>query len=184
MPDPDAVYSQEEIRLNVNCVGREIIYEAFGCRTQIDDAWQKGSISKKRLALFIQQPNSQAPSTKRKKQEQAIFENNCSNNERESKIKYWKFKTQLQVAATMLKKCWKDYDEEGQHPRAFVLCSVSQLTPDGMSDEEDGVEGGQSVKYVYDLDFHHPGFRFLFEKVNSIWRREPTVFIQTGQKSI
>lgn len=79
-------------------------------------------------------------------------------------------------------------EETGEIQRAQfwreVLECVEILTVDGMSDEEDGTEGDESVRLVKDLDYRHPDFRKLFKKVDNVRTKNSSIFKNTGRKRI
>lgn len=88
------------------------------------------------------------------------------------------------IASVMIQVC----EEKGEIQRAQfwreVLESVEILTVDGMSDEEDGTEGDESVRLVKVLDYRHPDFRKLFKKVDDVRMKDSSIFRNTGRKRL
>lgn len=77
-------------------------------------------------------------------------------------------------------------EEKGDIQRAQfwrdVLEAIEVLTVGGMSDEEDGVEGNESVRLVKDVDYRHPDFRKLFRKVDDVRTKNTSIFKNVGRK--
>lgn len=84
----------------------------------------------------------------------------------------------------MIEACEQKGDDQGLKFWRDVLSAVDILTVDGMSDEEDGIDGDEQVRYVKDLDFRHPDFRTLLKKVDKTRTTETTIFTRIGRKSL
>ncbi|KIK50651.1 hypothetical protein GYMLUDRAFT_252796 [Collybiopsis luxurians FD-317 M1] len=79
----------------------------------------------------------------------------------------WKFKCRQSIATAEQQCCRENGDAEGEECWGFVLYAVDVLQIDRMSDEEDGEEEGEAVKWVLGLDFCRREFRYLFHRVDS-----------------
>jgi hypothetical protein len=84
----------------------------------------------------------------------------------------------------MIEACEQKGDKQGLKFWRDILVALDILTIDGMSDEEDGIDMDEQVRYVKDLDFRHPDFRTLFKKVDKTRTTETTIFTKTGRKSL
>ncbi|KAK7019362.1 hypothetical protein VNI00_018106 [Paramarasmius palmivorus] len=227
---------RNEIQNTLNSLGRQIIYDAFGCN--ITDA-SRCSISLDRLARYHEDPQLYGPGTLAEKLDlnghtleemkmspwnQSLIHRLAMKAQREvispqfagldwhqffqerihrilrsaaargtdvdqrayaerdlSPARHRKLQYRMQIAATMQKYSREANDEKMQDLWAFVLRSLSQLNADGMSDEEEGIECDEQVTFVHDLDFRHPDFRRLFEKVDDTRSLEKDIFNQSGR---
>ncbi|KAK7029490.1 hypothetical protein VNI00_014523 [Paramarasmius palmivorus] len=97
-------------------------------------------------------------------------------------VRHRKFQFRMETAATMLAFSREDDNEEDQDLWAFVLRAVAGLRPDGMSDEEEGIDGEETISYVHNIDFRHPDFRLLFDEVDRTRLIEKDAFVQAGRK--
>ncbi|KAL0063782.1 hypothetical protein AAF712_009339 [Marasmius tenuissimus] len=93
-----------------------------------------------------------------------------------------KFQRRLRMAGVMLNKSRAERDEDAVDFWAYVLRALSTLTPDGMSDEEDGFDStsGRPIKIVSTLEFRHPDFCKLFGWVDNVRFTRKDTFVQAG----
>ncbi|THU92393.1 hypothetical protein K435DRAFT_862495 [Dendrothele bispora CBS 962.96] len=93
-----------------------------------------------------------------------------------------KFTRRQQICTIMVEAALEEGDEGKAKLWADVLQCMQVLTADGMSEEENGEEDGELVRYVYELDFRHPEFQSLFNFVDRMRESQKTVFNTTGRK--
>lgn len=84
-----------------------------------------------------------------------------------NKILLQKVKRRQAIATLEQQACKDNGDQDGDDAWGFILYALGALEIDGMSDEEDGEEDGETVKEVLDLDFRRNELRFLFRSVDS-----------------
>ncbi|KAF5342748.1 hypothetical protein D9758_015910 [Tetrapyrgos nigripes] len=75
-------------------------------------------------------------------------------------------------------------DEDGFEFWNDTLRLITSLTEDGMSDEEDAVEGEQRVKAVQRVESRLPAFDNVLEFVDNLQEDEPMVFHSAGRKRL
>ncbi|KAJ3970635.1 hypothetical protein EV361DRAFT_801685, partial [Lentinula raphanica] len=94
-----------------------------------------------------------------------------------------KFERRISIATIMAETSQDRGDAQRATFWSDVILSLNLLTVDGMSDEEDSVDSGnQSIRIVKDLDFRHPDFRLLFQRVDQTRTAEPMIFGKAGRK--
>ncbi|KAE9389252.1 hypothetical protein BT96DRAFT_835148 [Gymnopus androsaceus JB14] len=96
-----------------------------------------------------------------------------------------KFTTRRQIASVMLETALSANDRDGVELWSFVLRCVTQLTEDGMSEEEDTVEGDEPVKAVLGIDFRHLAVRDLMQMVDDTRTGDSLgPFVRAGRRRI
>ncbi|KIK53115.1 hypothetical protein GYMLUDRAFT_63880 [Collybiopsis luxurians FD-317 M1] len=80
-----------------------------------------------------------------------------------------KFTSRQEVASIMLQLARSSNDQKGIEVWSYILLCLAELTQDGLSDEEDDLEGNEQIRLVADLDFRHPDLHLLFQKVDHTW---------------
>lgn len=93
-----------------------------------------------------------------------------------------KFARRQAIASVMIEVCDEKGNVQGTQFWRDVLEAIDILTAGGMSDEEDGADGNESVKLVKDMDYRHPDFRKLFKEVDNVRTKNPSIFRNAGRK--
>ncbi|KAE9383036.1 hypothetical protein BT96DRAFT_844686, partial [Gymnopus androsaceus JB14] len=95
-----------------------------------------------------------------------------------------KCKRRQQIASIMLDLAHRNHNTAGIELWSFVLKAVTALKSDGMSDEEsdDGNGSDGPNRKVLDIDFRHPDFQELLQKVDCVPKMAPQIFNRSGRK--
>ncbi|KAK7434700.1 hypothetical protein VKT23_020064 [Stygiomarasmius scandens] len=93
-----------------------------------------------------------------------------------------KFDRRQQTCSAMMDFAHKQGDVKDLAFWASLLTCTEVLTVNGMSDEEDGIDAGEVIKLVSELDFRHPDFHPIFSLIDSTRESEDEIFTSVGRK--
>ncbi|KAL0569286.1 hypothetical protein V5O48_012688 [Marasmius crinis-equi] len=96
--------------------------------------------------------------------------------------RFVKWDRRMHTSIVMTKKSRERGDEEALAAWHYIGRATHEMGPAGMSDEEDGEEGGEIVKLVHGVEFRHPLYRDVFEMSDQTRYLEPEVFKKKGRR--
>ncbi|KAL1697921.1 hypothetical protein EV121DRAFT_274774, partial [Schizophyllum commune] len=108
------------------------------------------------------------------------------------RVRQWKFDTRLAVAHNMLRaaRVLSELDQADAVSIAQIqlptweeaVIAMELLDVDGMSDEEDGRDGDEAVRLVYDVAFRSPRLRRFLLALDEAREAETAIFTTVGRR--